>query len=440
VSTSRLFRVLALLGAGVAAVLVAGGAAAATTGDRTLAPATRFFVPPPQQAAVQQALDLLRHRDFADAALLARMEATPRAVWLTSGTPSQVRRDVQTTMFEAALERAVPVLVAYDVPFRDCGQFSAGGARDTASYLQWIDGVARGIGSAKAVVILEPDGLGLVPGEGCTPSASDLAAAGLTLAQANQARYDQLNGAVDRLEQLPNVSVYLDATHPGWLNTGDAAQRLLKAGVQRAQGFFLNASNFQYTQNAAFYGTWVSDCITYATVVAPGDFGGCPNQYWDGGPATNWDGDALSTYSIWSTSAPYSGNHADLTWNTVGIESRWALVLGANAPTTHFVVDTSRNGQGPWQFRPTYGDAGTAQDWCNPPGRGLGVRPTANTGVPLVDAYLWIKSPGESDGSCNRGSGTTDPLWGGIVDPAAGAWFPQQALQLAQMASPALGS
>ena len=60
-------------------------------------------------------------------------------------------------------------------------------------------------------------------------------------------------------------------------------------------------------------------------------------------------------------------------------------------------------------------------------------------GQQLVDAYLWIKVPGESDGSCNRGiaGSTMDPEWG-IVDPPAGAWFPQQALQLAQLANPPL--
>ena len=112
--------------------------------------------------------------------------------------------------------------------------------------------------------------------------------------------------------------------------------------------------------------------------------------------------------------------------------------LAGVAATTHFVVDTSRNGVGPWRFPAgTYSDP---QDWCNPPGRGLGLPATANTGNSLVDAYLWVKVPGESDGSCNRGvaGSTTDPEWGGIVDPAAGQWFPQQALQLAQLASPAL--
>jgi endoglucanase len=114
-------------------------------------------------------------------------------------------------------------------------------------------------------------------------------------------------------------------------------------------------------------------------------------------------------------------------------------MLGGAEPTTRFVIDTSRNGQGPWTPDP---DAGypDAQDWCNPPGRGVGLRPTTDTGTPLLDAVLWVKVPGESDGSCNRGieGSTTDPEWGGIVDPAAGAWFPEQALQLARLASPPL--
>ncbi|MDX6675373.1 MAG: endoglucanase, partial [Solirubrobacteraceae bacterium] len=111
--------------------------------------------------------------------------------------------------------------------------------------------------------------------------------------------------------------------------------------------------------------------------------------------------------------------------------------MGTAVPTTHLVVDTSRNGQGLWHPSVSYPDA---QDWCNPPGRGVGTHPTANTGIGLVDAYLWVKIPGESDGQCNRGiaGSTTDPEWGGIVDPAAGTWFPQQALQLAQNASPPL--
>ncbi len=79
---------------------------------------------------------------------------------------------------------------------------------------------------------------------------------------------------------------------------------------------------------------------------------------------------------------------------------------------THFVIDTSRNGDGP------YGSARNEKDWCNPPGRTLGVPPTTRTASPLVDAYLWVKQPGTSDGSCRPG------------DPRAGAWWPEYALEL----------
>jgi endoglucanase len=98
-------------------------------------------------------------------------------------------------------------------------------------------------------------------------------------------------------------------------------------------------------------------------------------------------------------------------------------------------------------------------NWCNPPDSGLGLRPTASTGVPLPDAYLWVATPGQSDGQCDSAGGVRawnysdytqpgwpatasaqalfDPLWG-IDDPAAGDWFGQQALHLARLANPAL--
>ena len=143
----------------------------------------------------------------------------------------------------------------------------------------------------------------------------------------------------------------------------------------------------------------------------------------------------MDNAQVWRNE-PYSGNATDLKWNTVGIDSRYAAALGSTQPTTHFLIDTSRNGQGPWTGGTQYSDK---QDWCNPPGRGLGMVPTTTTGTPLLDAYLWIKVPGESDGQCSRGTGgTTDPEWGGIVDPAAGAWFPAQAHQLIALASPPL--
>jgi len=80
----------------------------------------------------------------------------------------------------------------------------------------------------------------------------------------------------------------------------------------------------------------------------------------------------------------------------------------------HFVIDTSRNGNGP--ARKSAGHT----HWCNPSGRALGDPPTLTTGHALVDAYLWIKRPGESDGAC------------GADAPPAGQWWPKYALELAR--------
>jgi endoglucanase len=72
----------------------------------------------------------------------------------------------------------------------------------------------------------------------------------------------------------------------------------------------------------------------------------------------------------------------------------------------HFVIDTGRSG------------SGTNGQWCNPQGRSLGEAPTLNTGEKNVDAFLWIKPPGESDGNCNGG-------------PSAGTFWADYALGLA---------
>jgi len=173
-------------------------------------------------------------------------------------------------------------------------------------------------------------------------------------------------------------------------------------------------SNYQFTDRQVKYGTWISKCIAYGTSDAhAGRFDQCASQYSPASP------DDFSTWEL--SDAWYDAN------------------LGDAEPTAHFVIDTSRNGRGPWTPEP--GEyAGDPQVWCNPPRRGLGLRPTTSTGVPMLDAYLWIKVPGESDGQCKRSieGSTTDPEWGGIVDPPAGDWFPQQALELTELAVPPL--
>jgi endoglucanase len=411
----------------------AGAAGPARTVDRTLDPGTQFYAPGFEPAALRQWVQLLSHGARRDAGLIRDLESISHGVWVTGGTASATKLNVQLTTVLATAMREVPVLVAYNIPGRDCGGFSAGGAQTTADYDAWIDAFASGLGNRKAIVILEPDGLGLLPSNCGGPKA------GYPFTDAE--RFAELNYAVDRLEQQPGAIVYLDGTHSSWLNVHDASARLIQGGVRRAQGFFLNVSNYQYTPNLVDYGTWISKCIARITGTPASD--DCPDQYWNGGPHPaliadllgEWTGVALSRYGAWSDTT------ATPELNTSGENVRYSSTDGA----THFVIDTSRNGSGPWQYPAAYPSDGVAQDWCNPPNRGLGLRPTARTNVPLLDAYLWIKVPGESDGSCNRGSsGSVDPEWAaltgnaGFVDPAAGDWFPEQALQLARLASPPL--
>jgi endoglucanase len=245
----------------------------------------------------------------------------------------------------AAKAKGVPMIVAYDIPGRDCGQYSAGGAAGTRAYEAWIDGLARGIGKRRAVVILEPDGIALSPRDCGRPAARQ------------RERTAQMRYAVKRLRKLAHTGVYLDGGHSHWHPADEMAARLKRNGVKDADGFFLNVSNFRANRELMRYGAKIS------------------------------------------------------------------RRLGGK----HFVIDTSRNGRGPWA--PPRGRYSDPQDWCNPPGRGLGQRPTTNTSGRL-DAKLWIKTPGESDGPCTRGTaGPIDPVWG-IRDPDAGAWFPQQAAQL----------
>ena len=357
-----------------------------------MSPNTRFYVDPQSRAAQQAQTDLRAH-DVTDAVQMAQMASWPVATWFTgNATPAQTQAGVADVMSKATTRHQVPVLVAYNIPGRDCSGYSSGGASDTPGYLAWLDGFGAGIGNGRAVVILEPDGLALSPDQ-CGRTAAQQADRNL-----------QMNLAVQRLEQQPRTVVYIDAGHSNWHLVGDMAQRLITGGLGNAQGFFLNVANFKTDTDLIRYGTLVSKCVWYLDHVAGALAGDCPSQYAPAATANAW----------------------------------YAAHIPATASLGHFVIDSGRNGQGPWLVAAgTYPDN---QTWCNPPGRGLGVRPTADTGVPLLDAYLWVKTPGNSDGSCNRGvaGATTDPVYDNVLDPPAGAWWPELAHSLAHNANPPL--
>jgi endoglucanase len=94
---------------------------------------------------------------------------------------------------------------------------------------------------------------------------------------------------------------------------------------------------------------------------------------------------------------------------------RYGKEISALIGGKHFIVDTSRNGAGPYEAAKNI-----TEQWCNPPGRRIGLPPTTETGEAIVDGFLWLKRPGESDGECERG------------EPKAGVFWLEQALEYAK--------
>ncbi|MCV7012744.1 glycoside hydrolase family 6 protein [Mycolicibacterium madagascariense] len=99
---------------------------------------------------------------------------------------------------------------------------------------------------------------------------------------------------------------------------------------------------------------------------------------------------------------------------TTDEETGYGEAISGLTNGAHYVIDTSRNGAGPAPDSPL--------SWCNPSGRALGVPPTTATAGAHADAYLWVKRPGESDGSCGQGA------------PGAGRFSDQFAIDLARNA------
>ena len=279
----------------------------------------------PVSAARQQAEAWRRSRP-ADAALMERIASQPLAEWV-GGWNGNIGSYVSNAVARISGTNSLPVFVVYNIPGRDCGQFSSGGARGGDSYRRWVRDFANGLGRQRAVIILEPDAL-----------------AGMTCLSPDRQRerLDLIHDAVRVLKQK-GASVYIDAGNPGWVRADEMARRLNGAGIAEADGFALNIAHFYATSSNITYGTDVSRRV--------------------GGK--------------------------------------------------HFIIDTSRNGQ----------NATSAGNWCNPIGQRVGHVPATRTGHALVDAFLWVKTPGESDGSCGPAEAGTNP-------PPAGAWWPEYALML----------
>lgn len=292
----------------------------------------RFWVDPYSQA--MSASQELKSKGDSRAGAVEFIAKQGAAVWYGEWSGSNIGQAVSRQVQGARDTGTWAVMIAYYIPHRDCGQHSAGGLK-AQEYRRWISDFASAIGDANAIVVLEPDA---IPLQRCLTEELKTERAAL------------LKEAVQKLKANKNTLVYLDAGHSNFLTVEELVPRLRLAGIEQADGFALNTSNYQTTESNISYGTKVSQQLGGKT----------------------------------------------------------------------FVIDTSRNGNGP------LGDK-----WCNPRGRALGKMPTADTGVPGVDAFLWLKRAGESDGNCENG-GDNDGKRSDI--PAAGAWWTEVAVEQARNA------
>jgi len=289
---------------------------------------------------------------------------------------------------KASGQKYLVQIVVYDLPDRDCaalasnGEYSVGNG-GVAKYQSYIDAIAAQVKKypdVRVVAVVEPDSLANL-------------VTNLSVQKCSGAQNAYKQGVIYAMKQLNAVGVYmyLDAGHAGWLgwpaNLTPAAQ--LFAQLYRDAG------------SPAFVRGLATNVANYNTITA-----NSPDPITQGNP--NYD--------------------------EIHYINNLAPALSAGGFPAHFLVDQGRSGV--QNIRQQWGD------WCNVKGAGFGARPTLNTGSSLIDAIVWVKPGGESDGT----SSPTSPRYDahcGLSDaatgaPEAGTWFQSYFETLVKNANPAL--
>jgi endoglucanase len=109
-----------------------------------------------------------------------------------------------------------------------------------ASYKDWVDNWARGIGNSRVVMDLQPD----MPFLNCIPAHSQLPA-------------EEINYAAQVFSALPRTTVYIDAGASDWESVPTLVSLLRESGVQYARGFALGATHYASTAQELLYGQQV---------------------------------------------------------------------------------------------------------------------------------------------------------------------------------------
>ncbi|KAH8811859.1 1, 4-beta cellobiohydrolase [Xylogone sp. PMI_703] len=316
----------------------------------------------------------------------------PTFVWLDSASKvplmGEFLGNIQALNKAGASPPVAGTFVVYDLPDRDCSALASNGEysianNGVANYKAYIDSIKALLvqySDVKVILVIEPDSLANL--------VTNLSVAKCANAQA--AYKECTTYAIQQLN-LPNVSMYLDAGHAGWLgwsaNIGPAAQ---------------------------LFGSLYKSAGSPAAVR---------------GLATN-----VANYNAWSIATCPSYTQGDSNCDEKRYVNALAPLLQQQGFPAHFITDTSRNGVQPTKQQ-QWGD------WCNVIGTGFGIRPSTNTGDPLEDAFVWVKPGGECDGTSNTSSPRFDAHCGyaDALQPApeAGTWFEAYFEQLLTNANPA---
>jgi cellulose 1,4-beta-cellobiosidase len=399
------------------------------------------------------------------AAQMRNIANTSTAVWMdrigaiTAGRGLAGHLDAAVT--QDAANGASPVVITiiiYDLPNRDCAALASNGElliaqngmqRYQNEYINPIRAIMAqpAYANLRISLVIEVDSLpNLV---------TNLSTAKCSEANGPGGYVDGVRYAVNQLSTLANTYLYLDIAHSGWLGWPNNFDGILQVmdrtlatgqggpGYDKIHGFITNSANYTPTEEIFL-----------------------PNPQ-------------LQVGSGQVMSATFYEFNPRLDERDFATDLRAQFASrGCNAPMQcGMLIDTSRNGWG-GPNRPTAVSTSTDLNtyvnqskidrrphrggWCNQIGAGIGARPTANTGITNVDAFVWVKPPGESDGVSQAGViDPDDPAKGfdGMCDPNgsnryasqfstnamagaphAGRWFPAQFAMLVQNAFPAIPS
>ena len=133
----------------------------------------------------------------------------------------------------------LPIFVLYNIPNRDIGQYSKGGAGNDDRYLEYVKEFADGIGENSPIIIYEPDAL---------PHSTHLSE------EEREWRLDLMNKGLQLLTDTCNGIVYIDIGHSGWLYYKEASELLDRVSNPKVRGFSINSCNYRTTKESINWG------------------------------------------------------------------------------------------------------------------------------------------------------------------------------------------